>query len=193
MSAASHLAHGHPTRRRATPRVGAVLAALCAPALWSAPAAAHSASDAYLTLTADRSTGAGPLVLRGQWDIALRDLDFVLHLDADGDGQLTWAEVRRQQPAIARYAYAALHVADGSGRECRIVPGRQLVDGHADGSYAVLYFEVMCARTAATVTLDYRLFFSIDPSHRGLLVLHGTTDTATAVLSPQNARISLPL
>jgi hypothetical protein len=30
----------------------------------------------------------------GQWDIALRDLDYAIGLDQDGDGQLTWDEIR---------------------------------------------------------------------------------------------------
>jgi hypothetical protein len=171
----------------------ALLAASLALALPAAPAAAHSVSDAYLTLTAVGSGGAGPVVLHGEWDIALRDLDFVLGLDSDGDGELTWGEVRRHAPEIARYAYAALHLADGAGRACSLTPGRQLVDGHADGAYAVLTFDVTCPQPARRLALDYRLFFAVDPSHRGLLVLRSGADTATAVLSPETPHIELPL
>ena len=32
--------------------------------------------------------------LRGQWDIALRDLEYAIGLDADGDGAITWGELR---------------------------------------------------------------------------------------------------
>jgi len=52
----------------------------------------HSASDAYLTLTADAVQAPGQSTLHGQWDVALRDLDFVLKLDDDGDGRLTWGK-----------------------------------------------------------------------------------------------------
>jgi hypothetical protein len=31
--------------------------------------------------------------VRGQWDIALRDLDFAIGLDTDADGEITWGEV----------------------------------------------------------------------------------------------------
>ena len=78
---------------------------LAAAAFTLAKASAHSASDAYLTLDAGARSPGGELVVRGQWDIALRDLDFVLGLDANGDGTITWRELRQQQAAIARYAY----------------------------------------------------------------------------------------
>jgi hypothetical protein len=152
---------------------------------------AHSASDAYLTLTAEQSsTGAGSAI-HGQWDIALRDLDFVLKLDDDGDGRLTWGEVRRHQAAIAQYAYRHITLDGGPGNACRIKPLRQLIDAHADGSYAALFFDALCARPAPTITLHYTLFFAIDPSHRAILVMHRGEAVATAVLSPQNATIEL--
>jgi hypothetical protein len=153
-------------------------------------AEAHSASDAYLTLSVDaedRST------LHGQWDIALRDLDFVLKLDDDGDGVLTWGEVKRHQAAIDRYAYDQLRFNDGAGALCSVKPTRQLIDAHADGAYAALFFDVLCAHPSKTLTLGYTLFFPIDPSHRGIFVLHSGGDTSTAVLSPQNARLVLAL
>ena len=53
--------------------------------LWlSWPVHAHKASDSYLVLDVQ-----GAQVV-GQWDIALRDIDFALGLDADGDGSITW-------------------------------------------------------------------------------------------------------
>jgi hypothetical protein len=151
---------------------------------------AHSASDAYLTLAVD---GADDSTLHGQWDIALRDLDFVLSLDDDGDGELTWGEVKRHQATIERYAYAQLRFKDGNGASCTLQPTRQLIDGHADGAYAALFFDVHCAHRSKTLAMGYALFFSIDPSHRGIFVMHSAAGTSTAVLSPQNAEVVLAL
>ncbi len=153
---------------------------------------AHSASDAYLTLTVGKGASTGNVV-RGQWDIALRDLDFVLKLDDNGDGRLTWGEVRRHQGAIERYAYRFLHLDGDSGASCRIRPARQMIDNHADGAYAVLFFDVECARAPKKLTLDYAMFFAIDPSHRGIFVMNNGANAATAVLSPRNAKIDLAL
>ena len=145
---------------------------------------AHSASDAYLSLGApSHSTSA--TIVDGQWDIALRDLHFVLRLDDDGDGRLTWGEVRKHEADIARYAYDRLG-ADGDGSACRIEPGRIAIADRADGAYANLAFRVVCPGSPKKVTLDYRLFFDVDPSHRGILVFRSRGGSATALISPTN-------
>ena len=154
-------------------------------------ASSHSASDAYLTLTADGSMPDGRLVIHGQWDIALRDLDFVLGLDDDGDGKVTWGEVRTHRAAIEGYAYRNLKLVGGDGKVCSIDPQRELIDDHADGAYAALFFDAACAHGAQRLALGYTLFFEIDPSHRGIVVMHSGTAVATALLSPQHARIDL--
>jgi hypothetical protein len=57
----------------------------------------------------------------GQWDIALRDLDMAVGLDADGNGELTWDEVRARHEAIAAYALARLKLAsDGAACPLRV-------------------------------------------------------------------------
>lgn len=153
---------------------------------------AHSASDAYLNLSVGDHLPDGKTVLRGQWDIALRDLDFALGMDENGDGHLTWGEVRRHGAAIDRYAYSLLHV-DGPAGACRIDPLMHKIDEHADGAYAVLLFDVTCVDAPQRLSVDYRLFFALDPSHRGIFMFRNGSDVATAVFSPQNAKIDLKL
>ena len=131
-------------------------------ALLAAPAYAHKASDAYLTL--ERNGQA----LHGQWDIALRDLDNALGLDANGDGDITWGEVRARERAIATYAFTHLQVSSG-GERCPLDQTGQLIDSHTDGAYAVLTFTGACPQAGPTLALDYRLFEGLDPQHRGLL------------------------
>jgi hypothetical protein len=166
-----------------------VAASICV--AWMSVAGAHSASDAYLNLWTSPKAGAGPQHLQGQWDIALRDLNFVLTIDDDGDGRVTWGEVRRHLDEIERYAYAKLEVRAANGKACRIAHGRQLIDEHADGAYVVLMFDVDCGAPAAKLALDYRLFFDIDPSHRGIFTFRNGADLATAVLSPERPVIDL--
>lgn len=154
---------------------------------------AHSASDAYLNLTVNSVNRRGMFVVHGQWDIALRDLDFVLKLDDDGDGRLSWGEVRHHQAAIERYAYASLGFSGNPGEACVIEPTRQMIDDHADGAYAALFFDVVCKKAPLKLRLNYNLFFAIDPSHRGIFVMHDGADIATAVLSPQKDVIDLTI
>jgi hypothetical protein len=148
----------------------------------------HSASDAYMTLEVQPASSS----VRLQWDIALRDLDFVMTLDDNGNGDITWGELRRHQAAIAQYAQAHLKVL-GDGKACPLTVTRQQVSNHADGAYAALFLEARCPAVPTHLTLDYRLFFDIDPSHRAIVVAHTGADTATALLSPQNAKIELDL
>lgn len=129
-----------------------------------APAAAHKASDAYLTLERDGAS------LRGQWDIALRDLDNVLALDANGDGEITWGELRARHADVGAYALARLSIASG-GQPCPLHVEAHLVDAHTDGAYAVLTLAGRCAEAAPTLAIDYTLFADVDPQHRGLLNL----------------------
>ena len=154
-------------------------------------ASAHSASDAYLTLEATGASG-GETVVRAQWDIALRDLDFVLGLDANGDGVITWRELRERQEAVARYAYGFVSATAG-GKACALRPLRQRVANHADGAYAALSFDFVCPGRPDKVKLDYRAFFAVDPSHRCILMMRSRGEAATALLSPQNATVDLKI
>ncbi len=138
---------------------------------------AHKPSDSYLTLSVD----TGPI--RGRWDIALRDLEYALGLDSDLDGAISWGELQQQHQNIAAFALAHLRVTR-DGVDCVATPRRQLVDRHSDGAYSVLEFEFDCPRRVGTVAVDYRLFFDLDPTHRGLLRVRNGASETTLVLSP---------
>lgn len=140
------------------------------------PASAHKPSDSYLTVQA--AQGAAPL--QGHWDIALRDLDYAIGLDADGDGQITWDELRRRHADIAAYALARLRIARG-GQPCTLSPGSQLVDSHTDGAYTVLPFAAACP-AAGALEFDYRLFADLDPQHKGLVSVEQGGAARTLVL-----------
>lgn len=163
-------------------RHGALLL-LAAVLAWlpAAPAQAHKPSDSYLSITvADEA-------IEGRWDIALRDLDFALGLDADGDGALRWGEVRARHAAIAAYALARLAVlADGA--PCALAVGAQLIDEHTDGAYSVLPLTITCPARPATLEVRYTLFADLDPQHRGLLNLQAAGATQVAVLGPHAPR-----
>ena len=69
-----------------------------------------SRGDAYLTV---ERNGAS---LEGQWDIALRDLDNAIGLDTNGDGEITWAELRHTTPTSTRTRLAELRIASSARR-----------------------------------------------------------------------------
>jgi HupE / UreJ protein len=145
--------------------------------LWVAPAYAHKPSDSYLALAVQGNH------LTGQWDIALRDLDYAIGLDADGNGEITWGEVKAKHTEIAAYALAHLAIAaDDIGCPMRVT--EHLIDNHSDGAYEVMRFTVDCPAAPRFLTIKYTLFFDLDPQHRGLLRLEEQGRTHTAVFSP---------
>lgn len=140
---------------------------------------AHKPSDSYLTIEVKAAS------IEGRWDIALRDLDFALGLDADGNGELTWGEVRARHAEIAAYAAVRLKVS-ADDQPCTIDVGAQQVDSHTDGAYSVLPLALRCAAGAPSrLAISYSLFADLDPQHRGLLNLQARGLARTAVLGPQ--------
>jgi hypothetical protein len=142
---------------------------------------AHKSSDSYLTLC----NKAG--LVSGEWHLALRDLDPAIGLDLDDDGLITWKELRSRQAAVIAYAVPRLTVQDSDGHGTIRVT-QLLVDNHSDGAYAVVRFVVDGAAAESELTVEYRAFFEIDPSHRGLLRLEGSDGTRLAVFSPETSR-----
>jgi len=148
--------------------------------LWSAPAFAHKASDSYLALSVN---GA---VIDGQWDIALRDLDFAIGLDNDENGEITWGELKSHHGDITGYALSRLKL-DADGHTCPAETTAHLVDEHTDGAYAVIRFTARCTNPVSALSVRYRLLFDLDAQHRGLLRLEHEGATVTAIFSPERS------
>ena len=168
-------------------------AALAAP--YSGSAQAHKPSDSYLTLTA---RGAQIDV---RWDVALRDLDSELGLDANDDGLLSWGEVRQRHGDIDALLLSQLRIA-ADGVPCERAsaassPIAHSLDTHSDGTYAVVEFVLDCARAPRVLGVEYRLFANSDPTHRGILRLRSAAATGgaerTAVLGPDQPQRSFAL
>ena len=152
-------------------------------ALAAVSAQAHKPSDSYLSLI------GGSEGLHGQWDIALRDLDYALGLDTDGNGEITWGELRAKHADISAYALARLSLS-ADGRRCALAAVGHQVDDHSDGAYEVLRFSIECGGLGAPrkIEVDYSLFSDLDPSHRGLVRIQHGSGSITAILGPDRPR-----
>ena len=144
---------------------------------------AHLASDSYLRIELDTHAKVS-----GQWDIALRDLDAAIGLDAGPEGLMTWGKLRAKQSKIEAYAFS--HLAIGGGA-CPIEPNGFLVDYHAGNAYAVIRFTADCAQAPSPLILNYRLLFDLDPTHRGLLTIIQPGGERSEVLSPDHPEVAL--
>ena len=147
--------------------------------LLSFSALAHKPSDAYLQLQTDGTQVTQRL------DIALRDLDRELALDANDDGRLDWRELRTRWSEIDAFAQAHLSL-QAEGQPCRAgPPGPAQIDEHSDGRYAVLTRQWDCgAAPTRQLDLTYTLFAQTDPTHRGIVRVQRGEHTETAVLVP---------
>jgi hypothetical protein len=148
-------------------------------ALWSAQAQAHKSSDSYLSLAVEDGD------IHGRWDVALRDLEYALGLDANGDSAITWGELRARHDEIAAYVLSRLNIY-AHERPCVTTPEDQLVDNHTDGAYTVLHFDVDCPVEPTVLILRYALFADLDPQHRGILRLDHAGGTRTAIFGPDH-------
>ena len=165
------------------------------------PARAHKASDAYVTLRVDRA------VVDARIDVALRDLDRDLDLDANADDQLSWKEVRTRWADIAALVRSDVRIS-ADGARCTPDPASTAVTDanapalaeHSDGTYAVLRTQWHCAAPVLQLSVEYELFAKTDPTHRGIARVSRAEASADApapqlaVLSPGNGwhRFRLP-
>lgn len=149
---------------------------LCQMTVW-----AHKASDSYLMVDVKGTA------VTAQWDIALRDIDFALGLDSDGNAEITWGELRARQSDVAAWALSRLVVTRGGS--CPLAFTGLQVDDHTDGGYAVLHLSGVCPGARGELGLQYRLLFDLDQLHRGLLRLTLDGSPYTTVLSPTSGLV----
>ncbi|MFN0040830.1 MAG: HupE/UreJ family protein [Burkholderiales bacterium] len=139
------------------------LVLLWATTSFTASVQAHTTSTAYLQV--------GEATARGfsiDWRVALRDLDALLDLDANGSGDLTWGEVEDRASDITALAGRAL-MFEQAGKSCvtsYFAPRFIRLDGTG---FAQLRAQVTCPAPDARAHIDYQMFAGIDPSHRVLL------------------------
>jgi hypothetical protein len=133
---------------------------------------AHKPSDSYLTIG---RRGATEMTVR--WDIAVRDLEVAVGVDTNGDGRVTWGELRQAIPAARAYARSHLGIAAG-GHACVVGPGDDpgLVVSHSDGAYLSQTLNFRCAAATQALSIDYALLFALDPQHRGIARLDDGTN-----------------
>jgi len=151
------------------------LSAACA--LAAAVTQAHVASSGFLDLTARGRELAGSV------ELSVRDVELAIGADANGDGRITWGELRAAEPRLIGYLAAHLSLAADES-DCALRFGHVEVNTRVDGNYAWVPLAARCARPPARLEIRYHLLAGIDPSHRGLLRLEAGDNVQTAVLDP---------
>jgi HupE/UreJ protein len=153
-------------------------------ALSAATVQAHVASNGFLNVDVRGRT------LEGSIELAVRDVELAIGVDANADGRVTWGELRAGEPRLI--SYIAGHLAlSAHGSACPLHFGHLQVNPRVDGNYAWLPFDARCAGDVGQLQIRYQVLAGIDPSHRGLLRLSAGRIVQTAVLDPGAAAAPL--
>lgn len=161
------------------PRVMLIVLMLVSPLAWS-----HKSSDSFIDLNVINDN------IAGRWDIALRDLEYALALDGDGDGEITWFELRTRYQDIETYAFAHFQVNNNLDK-CVHKIGQLQVDHRSDGAYAVINFNLQCSKPIDKLTVNYQLLFDLDPTHRGLVQIGKGDNSYFLIFSPEKQLIEI--
>jgi hypothetical protein len=120
----------------------------------------------------------------GQLELAVRDLDITYGLDADGDGKITWGELRQREVEIATLVLQKISIGPADA-PCDLTPKDIAIDSRGGESYSIFPFKGVCEALGSQVRVGYDLMFSVDAQHRGLVdVTRGDIGRST-VMTPE--------
>ena len=151
--------------------------------LFASNVLAHSSSNSYLTV----SMPEGQLNLRA--DLHLRDVDLMLDLDQNRDGQVTWGETKARNAELNAWLVKGISLS-ASGLVCELGSANLQASQHADGLYLSALWQPTCPGTTASadqlnLKLRYDLIFAQDNLHRALLKVDFPNYQSSALLSPE--------
>jgi len=139
--------------------------------LLSLSAQAHQLSTAYLSGKLD-ATGKVQLELQTRF----YDLQRVVGVDSNRDGELLWGEVLGNADNLETYLKSRINLRR-DGRPCNLsFSGPWKVDEHYGEAYLMTSLQAQCS-LSGDLTLTYRAFFEQQPEHKLLVSFHSSNDT----------------
>ncbi len=142
----------------------------------SSPAFSHAASTSFLILDLPKG---GPVTVR--WDLSLHDIVWVVFIDADYDGNVTWQEIQDAKPALTSALLAQLSVVRG-GAPCELHVRDFALATRNEQNFLSVEMQAEC-RASGLVGIGGSLFMSGDASQRVLLSAVRGKVQLTGVLS----------
>ncbi|MDP5131060.1 MAG: HupE/UreJ family protein [Paraglaciecola sp.] len=183
-------------------RCYAGLICLCLMLYWPV-ANAHQMSTAYLQLSqsplhvspfeTSAEVSATTPRLYGELQLRWFDLELVIGLDANTDGELSWAEVDARSTEIKGFVKQHLAILS-AGNNCDLLLENDIqTDMHFDEGYLVLYFSSNCGLSVedsqvAALTVQYSAIFTQDADHKLLINADLFQRKYSGVIDAQNQR-----
>jgi hypothetical protein len=147
----------------------------------------HSGSTAFIEFSSQDN------IARGEWLLALRDLERMVGIDANQDGKLTAGEITQRNREMTTYARTQLFAYTPDKEKCTT----NLETGAAVILDDVIYwrwpFTIACPDKKIAAELHYTALFAEDASHRAITKWHVPTQKTAQVLifSPQQQEMEL--
>lgn len=138
---------------------------------------AHAASTSFVILKLPN--GDGPVAVR--WDLSLHDIVWVVFVDADYDGNVTWQEVQDAKPALNKALLAQMTIQRG-GAACALRVQDFALAKRSEQNFLSVAMQADCPK-AGLATVGGSLFMSGDASQRVLLSAMRGGVQLTGVLS----------
>jgi hypothetical protein len=144
---------------------------------------AHTQSYGFLRVNVANSR------VTGQLELAVRDLDFAYAIDANGDGKVTWGELRQREPEISSLVLHGISIGPADA-PCDLATQSIAIDTRGGENYVIFPFTGTCGVLGDQVRVGYDLMFGIDAQHRGLVDLTRGDAGRSTVMTPE-ARVAV--
>ncbi len=155
------------------------LFALLPESAWS-----HSLNDSFIELNlVDRA-------ISGSVQLAIKDLEIAVGLDANADSEVHWGEVIGASKRIEQYVANRLRVSTDA-EPCHIDTTDYRIRPMTSGAYLVLGLSGFCPNTPTTLDIYFAPMFDMDSSHRGIANISWQNLTLSHVFSPGNDSLEL--
>jgi hypothetical protein len=99
--------------------------------------------------------------------VAINNADLYEAVGVAKDRPVERAEALAAHARVLDYVAARIHVRN-AGADCPPRPRELSLRDKSDGFFAVAAIDYQCRRTAAQLSIEYDLFFDLDPMHQGL-------------------------
>jgi hypothetical protein len=154
--------------------------------LFSHGSFAHQMSTSYLSVNLDKHGQ-----IQGDWQVRFFDINQVVPIDDNQDGELTWGELQAHQIAIVDYLRSSLAISREQDCPLSFNPTQQ-VDQHFSEGYLVSSFQAECD-SPGVLTINYQAFFNIDTDHKVITTIATPDHQYARVISNDNPIILINL
>jgi hypothetical protein len=158
-------------------RIPALLLYLVATFGVTSPAFSHAVSTSFIFV--DLPAADGPVSVR--WDLSLHDIVWVVFIDADYDGNVTWQEIQHARPALTSALLGQLSLQRG-GTPCDLRIRDFALAKRTEQNFLSVAMQADCPASGRT-SVGGLLFMSGDASQRVLLSAVRGKVQLTGVLS----------